>query len=469
MPGSTILVVDDSRTIRSQVSRILSDAQESYVLHEQENGQKALQWLSGLVEDELPSLILLDRNMPQISGDECIRILKSDDSWRHIPVLFLTAQSDVQQLVHGLADLEADDYLAKPFDPDELRARVKALLRIKTAEDQARQLNRELEKSLEVQKKAFQDLKETKLQLAETEATVKLTRVFEKFVPKEFLNRIAPDGLENLQFGRAETDFKTILFSDIRSFTRLSESYSPQDLLDFLNSYLRKMNPAIMDNHGFVDKFIGDAIMAIFDRPDKSDSEEARDAVNAGICMLEVLEEINTTLRASQKESVKMGIGIHSGNVIIGTIGYEERMDSTVLGDTVNLASRLESLTKYYGSSLVVSDATMKLIGHDSAHLFRELDLISVKGRVEPLQIYEIFDADTPDLRQAKLDYRDELDHAIRLYRDRHFNEARLRFEACKQACVDDPLSAIYIDRCQQHAAIPPNANWGGVHIFDHK
>ena len=164
-----------------------------------------------------------------------------------------------------------------------------------------------------------------------------------------------------------------------------------------------------------------------------------------------------------------MGIGIHSGNVIIVTIGYEERMDSTVLGDTVNLASRLEGLTKYYGSSLIVSDATMKLIGHDSPHLFRELDLISVKGRVEPLQIYEIFDADAPDLRQAKLDYRDDLDHAIRLYRDRHFDEARLRFEACKQACVDDPLSAIYIDRCQQHAAIPPDANWGGVHIFDHK
>ena len=469
MSGSAILVVDDSRTIRSQVLRILSGEEDGYVLHPQENGQQALQWLSGCSEAELPDLILLDRNMPEISGDECIRILKTDDAWKQIPVLFLTAQSDVKQLVHGLAELEADDYLAKPFDPDELRARVKALIRVKSAEDQTRKLNKDLEKSLEVQKKAFSDLKETKLQLAETEAAVRLTRVFEKFVPKEFLKRIAPDGLENLKFGQAESDFKTILFSDIRDFTQLSESYSPQELLDFLNNYLRMMNPAIMDHHGFVDKFIGDAIMAIFDRPDQSDADEALDAVASALSMLAVLDGINATLSAEEKARVDIGIGIHSGNVIIGTVGFEERMDSTVLGDTVNLASRLENLTKYYNCPLIISEATMALIETKKRHQTRELDLVSVKGRLEPLRIYEVFDADGHEQKQAKLQSRDDLGEAIRFYRESCWDDALERFESCKAISPEDPLVQIYIDRCQHNRVDPPGPDWTGVHAFDHK
>ena len=110
---------------------------------------------------------------------------------------------------------------------------------------------------------AYQELKTTKLKLAETEAANRLTRLFEKFVPKGFLERIAPEGLESLRFGTAESDEATILFSDIRSFTDLSEPLSPQELMDFLNDYLKMMNMSIMVNHGFVDKFIGDAVMAI--------------------------------------------------------------------------------------------------------------------------------------------------------------------------------------------------------------
>lgn len=469
IPRSAILVVDDSRTIRSQVLRILSGEEDNYELCQQENGQQALQWLSGLTEAELPDLILLDRNMPEMSGDECIRILKKDDDWKRIPVLFLTAQSDVKQLVHGLAELEADDYLAKPFDSDELRARVKALIRVKTAEDRTRQLNRDLEKSLHLQQQAFRDLKETKLQLSETEAAVRLTRVFEKFVPKEFLKRIAPEGLEHLRFGKAENDFKTILFSDIRSFTQLSESYSPQELLDFLNSYLRKMNPTIMDHHGFVDKFIGDAIMAIFDRPGEANAFEALDAVDAALGMLAVLEEINAALSAENKERVDIGIGIHSGNVIIGTIGFEERMDSTVLGDAVNLASRLEGLTKFYGCSLIISDTTMQLLDTERRHLARELDRVRVKGRLAALHIYEIFDGDELRLREAKLKSRDDLVEGLRLYRDRQWNNALVCFDNCARICPTDPLARIYRDRCNHNSAKPPPPEWDGVYEFDHK
>ena len=173
------------------------------------------------------------------------------------------------ELVKGLAELEAEDYLPKPFDPREFLARVKVLIRIKKAEDLTHQSNSDLEHSLVLQKQAYDELKTTKIKLAETEAAAKLTGVFEKFVPKEFLSRIAPEGLENLLFGHAESDFVTILFSDIRAFTEISENLSPQELMDFLNGYLREMNPPIMEHQGFVDKFIGDAIMAVFEFPPK--------------------------------------------------------------------------------------------------------------------------------------------------------------------------------------------------------
>ena len=181
------MTVDDSRTIRGQVRRILEQqTEENYTIVEQSDGLEALRWLSNCLRKDLPDVIVLDRNMPNMSGDECIKILKQDDDWKNIPVLFLTAQTDIRQLVLGLAKLGADDYLPKPFDFDELAARVKVMVRIKQAEDESRRLNKDLEISLIQQKKAYEELKTTKMRLAETEAAAKLTAVFEKFVPKEF-------------------------------------------------------------------------------------------------------------------------------------------------------------------------------------------------------------------------------------------------------------------------------------------
>ena len=134
---SSIVIVDDSRSIRGHVRRVLESAPEAFQVIEHEDGLDALRWLSTLSPNKLPDLILLDRNMPQISGDECIRILKADSLWKTIPVLFLTAQVSVQNLVQGLVQLAADDYLPKPFAADELIARVQVLLRMKKAEDQS--------------------------------------------------------------------------------------------------------------------------------------------------------------------------------------------------------------------------------------------------------------------------------------------------------------------------------------------
>src|SRR5215510_14130115 len=188
------LVVDDSRTVRVRVRRLLEGIEDfNFEVSEAADGSEALKLLEKTAIDRLPDVILLDRNMPRVSGDACIRILKSDPVWKTIPVIFLTAQADKAEVAKGLTQLGSDDYLAKPFDPAEMLARVKALVRAKRAEDESRALTN--------QRKANAELRTARIELAETQAVAMMTRAFEKFVPKQFLQRIARDGLENLKPG----------------------------------------------------------------------------------------------------------------------------------------------------------------------------------------------------------------------------------------------------------------------------
>ncbi|MGK5091097.1 7TM-DISM domain-containing protein [Deltaproteobacteria bacterium TL4] len=196
------------------------------------------------------------------------------------------------------------------------------------------------------------------LQLLESEKIIKISETFKKFVPMGFLNRIATQGISEIELGKAENDTMSILFCDIRSFTSFSEGLKPQEVLNFLNSYFKRMNRPIHNNKGFIDKFIGDAIMALFDLPEHQE-DTAGYAVNAAIEMHEELKIYNGHRQSVGYLPVKIGIGIHTGPVVIGTVGSDDRMDSTVIGDNVNLASRLEDLTKYYNSQIIgVRDLT---------------------------------------------------------------------------------------------------------------
>ena len=467
--SARVMFVDDSKTIRGQVRRTLENAEEDYILVEKGDGIEALQWISGCMNHELPDVIVLDRNMPNMSGDECIRILKKDNQWQRIPVLFLTAQTDISQLVLGLAELGADDYLPKPFDPDELAARVKVLVRIKKAEDETQRLNKDLEQALIEQQKAFEELKETKVLLAETEAAAKYTSIFEKFVPKEFIRRIAPEGLENLKFGMAESDFISIMFCDIRSFTNMSEKLSPQELVDFLNDYLKRMNIPISSYHGFVDKFIGDAIMALFSLPGKSNALEANNTVKAAIEMQQQVDMFNKEKDNALHSPLRVGIGIHSGPVIIGTVGSEDRMDSTVAGDSVNLAARLEGLTKFYQSKIIVSNTTHEFLVSDNQLEFREIDLVRVKGKEHPVTIYEVCNSDPDHIREKKLKNLDKFAEGLKHYRDQKWSKALTKLKSCLKDCQDDGAVKVLIERCKLYQKTPPPKNWTGEQIFETK
>lgn len=217
-----------------------------------------------------------------------------------------------------------------------------------------------------------------------------LVCVFEKFVPSRFQDRIAKQGIESIAIGNAENDIIAVLFCDIRSFTTLSEKMKPGQVLTFLNSFFSAMSPPIHKNHGFIDKFIGDGIMALFDSNGKDQNHSAENAVRAAIEMHMALEQFNAKADAVLGPRLDMGIGIHIGRVVIGTVGTSNRMDSTVLGDAVNIASRLESLTKEKNEKIIVSSDIVDLLDRSHEFNFNKRGRTFVQGKAEPILIYGV-------------------------------------------------------------------------------
>ncbi|MEA5576595.1 adenylate/guanylate cyclase domain-containing protein [Anabaena sp. UHCC 0451] len=208
---------------------------------------------------------------------------------------------------------------------------------------------------------------------------------FEKFVPDKFVSVIAPEGIENIDVGIASTRKMTILFCDIRGYTSMSEAMTPMEIFLFLNDYLACMGKAIDESGGFIDKYIGDAIMALFD-------DEATDsALKAAILMQEVLELFNYDRSRKGLPIISVGIGIHRGTVVMGTVGFTNRMDSTVIGDAVNVASRIEGLTKQYECGILVTESVVKSLSHPESFALKLVDeSVKVKGKDAPIAIYEL-------------------------------------------------------------------------------
>ena len=308
-----------------------------------------------------------------------------------------------------------------------------------------------------------------KAQVTESQKNLALQNIFQKFVPKQFLYRIADQGIENIELGKAQSDTITILFSDIRSFTNLSETMSPQDLMNLLNAYFKRMNKPIHENQGFIDKFIGDAIMALFDMPEEKDKEEATCAVRAAIGMQESLREYNQHRTNSGYIPIEAGIGINSGQVIIGTVGSQDRMDSTVLGDVVNLASRLEGLNKQYHSQIIISSNTWRLVKENDFILGRELDFVIVKGRDKPESIFEIFNANESEIRDKKHQILKPYHEGLMNYFSQNWDDAIKLFEYCLKIYPQDVVSQRYLGRCMKFKSGPPEKDWNGALILDFK
>jgi predicted ATPase/class 3 adenylate cyclase len=285
-----------------------------------------------------------------------------------------------------------------------------------------------------------------------------MANAFERFVPRQFLDSLGKTRIEEIQLGDAVVKELTVLFSDIRGFTNISETMSVSENFAFLNAYLNRMSPAINNNHGFVDKFIGDAIMALFPRKPEG-------AVRAAIEMLFELKQFNHQIAAQHGHApIQIGIGLHTGESMLGTVGSENRLETTVIGDSVNLASRIESLTKLYRVPALITGAVYRALEKPGEYHLREIDAVRVRGKNIPVVIYELFDVDHPDLREQKLAIQDDFRDALLLYKAGEFPRAGQLFRDCLGRCPADPISAIYVERCQTFSENPPTGpHWDAV------
>jgi adenylate cyclase len=287
-----------------------------------------------------------------------------------------------------------------------------------------------------------------------------LNHTFQKFVPRQFVEHIAKQGA-SLELGHADEDNVAIMFCDIRGFTGLSEKMKPQELMNFLNSYFLRMNAPIHDNKGFIDKFIGDAIMALFDNPEGSDSDKAQDSIRAAIGLRRALFLYNQHRERSGYSAVNIGIGIHFGPVIIGTVGSDDRMDTTVIGDSVNIAQRLETLAPIYDVDIIVSDQLVATT--DYAFASRTIDWVRVKGRTEPLKLVEILEHLEDDLQQERLDRAVAINLGLELRIEGKLREALEVFKEARKLSPNDPIVKHHIKWTEHLILHGIPENWDGT------
>jgi len=308
--------------------------------------------------------------------------------------------------------------------------------------------------------KAYTQMKRYALQAVFSEHKEKKIRnIFQKYVPKDVIDKFFSDP-ESMLVG--ENRNLTILFSDIRNFTTISENMGPDELVESLNKYFETMVDVITGHNGIVDKYIGDAIMAFFGAPVKHD-DDALQSVLTGLDMLDQLESFNKWQRTQGKQGWNIGIGINFGKVTIGNIGSEKKMDYTIIGDSVNLASRMEGLTKKYKEPLLISEYLYTKINTELP--CRLIDKVKVKGKTVSVKIYTVKRVLSPTTKEAWESHEEGMKH----YYNKEFRIALSFFQITKKLLPDDYCSEMFIQRCQDLIETPPPPEWTGDTVLYRK
>ena len=287
----------------------------------------------------------------------------------------------------------------------------------------------------------------------------KIRTMFEKYVPQDVIDDLFANPGSLLQGNKKHLP---VLFTDIRSFTTISEKMAPDDLVNTLNRYFDVLVGIIYDKEGKVDKYIGDAIMAYWGAP-KAYETDAYNSVLAGLEMVDALRMFNEEQVKKNKEKFLTGIGINYGEVTVGNIGTEIKMDFTVIGDTVNLASRLEGLTKEYGQDLIISEALYEEV--KTRVPCRFLDTVAVKGKTKGVKIFSAVKKLEENEKQAWAIH----DRAMNCYLNRQFKEGISLFDQVQQLMPGDKVSTMISERCNEYIISPPPKDWSGVKVMKTK
>ncbi|HET9947581.1 MAG TPA: adenylate/guanylate cyclase domain-containing protein [Longimicrobiales bacterium] len=288
-----------------------------------------------------------------------------------------------------------------------------------------------------------------------------IKRAFGKYVSPEIVDEIA-ENPEALRLGGQKRPL-TLLFTDLAGFTTLAENMDPEALLELLNEYLDDMTEAVLAEDGCLDKYIGDAVMAFWNAP-KAVDDHADRALRTAVFMQRRMRELNRRWRERDPDhaDLTMRIGIHTGEVVVGNVGGEDRFGYSAVGDAVNLAARLEPANKTYGTLTMVSEETLRR-ARVERYRVRELDLVAVKGKIEPVRVYELLELAGVELAAGKEEALVRYQAGMEAYKARDWMGARACFARALEVCPEDGPSRVYLLRCEQHVADPPPAGWDFV------
>ncbi len=429
-----ILIVDDEPINQQVLKNHLSS--ENFYITQAFNGEEALKALHINGQENAPEqeggeafdLVLLDIMMPRMSGYEVCRKIREKYLASELPIIMVTAKNQINDLVQGLK-IGANDYLAKPFSKQEFLARV-----------------------------------QTQIELH------RINRVTGKFVPNEFLRSLGRNRITEVTLGDHAERHVTVLFSDIRDYTSLAEGMTPEDNYNFVRAYNSRMGPVIHRHHGFINQYLGDAIMAIF-------PGTPADALRAAIDMQKAVRVYNAERAAKKRLPIRVGMGMHNGLLIMGIIGDEERLDAATIADTVNTASRVENLTKYYGASILLSEDSLQHIlrleqaaeSGEEPFNFRYLGKVVVKGKKNVLGIYECFDGDEPAMAEKKQATKQQFESGLAHYFAREFSRAVSAFEEVLHENPEDPSARILLEKAARFIVSSVPDGWTGVEMMEFK
>jgi PAS domain S-box-containing protein len=295
---------------------------------------------------------------------------------------------------------------------------------------------------------AFLDITQEKFREEAADRYLKeLNSAYRRFVPQRLLEYLEKPSIIDIELGNHVERSMTVLFSDLVDFTRLSESISPAENFRFINSYLSVMEPVIADHNGFIDKYIGDAVMALFDG-------KADDALRAAIAMQRMLVTYNEGRGRAGYQPIKTSIGINTGLLMLGTVGSPKRMEGTVISDAVNVAARIEGVNKIYSTSLLIGEGTYRSLERPEDFALRRIDQFKAKGKSKTVTVYEVFETDPPEVRDAKLATLNLFIQAVYHYHIGQFLDAKQIFNECVSKCKQDQVARYYLDCCERHLNI---------------
>lgn len=309
-------------------------------------------------------------------------------------------------------------------------------------------------------KTIFKEIKSIDMTVDNVKASL---RSFQKYVPADLVRQLIALHKEAVLGGEKKN--LTIYFSDIKDSTTFSESMPPEELITVLGKYFEGMTGTLLDNHATIDKYIGDCIMAFWNAPN-DDPQHALHACEGALATKEFLKHFNGELEKKGHMQLATRIGINTGEVIVGNIGYESRFNYTVMGDPANVASRMEGLNKYYGTEILITEQTFREAG--DAILARAIDRVIVKGKTKGIMIYELLAA-RAKAPERLINFAATFDEASRCYFNREWEQA---VKLCEQILTEKPgdgPALIIRDRCQVYLKNPPSADWDGVHIAKEK